>query len=131
MFMFFYSNPIPSNSPKPTSFEYWDEDEFKGLPIEEIQQPPLETPTTTENATPFNLKSKPVQSPEPFSLKTYTIEIVSVTFLIILAINYFTKRRENENLALTWAAKFATKDSIFDRNFSLLSVGEGDDSSLL
>lgn len=124
-------DPILSDSPKPTSFEYWDEDEFEGLPIEEIQQPPSETPTITENATPSDSKSKPVQPPEPFSLKTYTIEIVSVTFLIIFAINYFTGRRENENLALAWAAKFATKDTIFDRNFSLLGVGEGDDSPLL
>jgi hypothetical protein len=46
-------------------------------------------------------------------------------------INYFTGKRENENLALAWAAKFATKDSIFERNFSLLGVGEGDDSPLL
>ncbi|KAF2293897.1 hypothetical protein GH714_005528 [Hevea brasiliensis] len=37
----------------------------------------------------------------------------------------------NENLALSWAAKFATKDSIFEKNFSLLGVGEGDDSPLL
>ncbi|XP_075648032.1 uncharacterized protein At5g49945-like [Castanea sativa] len=124
-------DPIPSDSPKPTSFEYWDEDEFEGLPIEEIQQPPLETPTITENATPSDPKSKPVQPPKPFSLQTYTIEIVSVSFLIVFAINYFTGRRENENLALAWASKFATKDSIFDRNFSLLGVGEGDDSPLL
>ncbi|KAF3952598.1 hypothetical protein CMV_021867 [Castanea mollissima] len=124
-------DPIPSDSPKPTSFEYWDEDEFEGLPIEEIQQPPLETSTITENATPSDPKSKPVQPPKPFSLQTYTIEIVSVSFLIVFAINYFTGRRENENLALAWASKFATKDSIFDRNFSLLGVGEGDDSPLL
>lgn len=124
-------DPIPSDSPKPTSFEYWDEDEFEGLPTEEIQQPPLETPTITETATPSDLKSKPVQPPEPFSLKKYTIEIVSVTFLIIFAINYFTGRRENEKLALAWASKFAIKDSIFDRNFSLLGIGEGDDSPLL
>lgn len=124
-------DPIPSDSPKPTSFEYWDEDEFEGLPIEEIQQPPLENPTITENATPSDPKSKPVQPPKPFSLQTYTIEIVSVSFLIVFAINYFTGRRENENLALAWASKFATKDSIFDRNFSLLGVGEGDDSPLL
>lgn len=124
-------DPIPSDSPKPTSFEYWDEDEFEGLPIEEIQQQPLETPTITETATPSDSKSKPVQPPEPFSLKKYTIEIVSVTFLIIFAINYFTGRRENEKLALAWASKFAIKDSIFDRNFSLLGIGEGDDSPLL
>lgn len=51
--------------------------------------------------------------------------------MIIFLINYFTGKRENENLALAWAAKFATKDSIFEKNFSLLGVGEGDDSPLL
>lgn len=62
---------------------------------------------------------------------SYKIEIVCVTFLIMFVINYFTGKRENENLALAWAAKFATKDSIFEKNFSLLGVGEGDDSPLL
>ena len=59
------------------------------------------------------------------------MEIVCGTFLIMFLINYFTGKRENENLALAWAAKFATKDSIFERNFSLLGVGEGEDSPLL
>jgi hypothetical protein len=49
----------------------------------------------------------------------------------MFAINYFTGKRENENIALAWAARFATKDSIFEKNFSLLGVGEGDDSPLL
>ncbi|CAN1305664.1 Uncharacterized protein At5g49945 [Linum perenne] len=49
----------------------------------------------------------------------------------MFVINYFTGKRENENIALAWAAKFATKDSIFEKNFSLLGVGEGDDSPLL
>lgn len=54
-----------------------------------------------------------------------------MSFLIMFVINYFTGKRENENLALSWASKFATKDSIFEKNFSLLGVGEGDDSPLL
>ncbi|RVW70943.1 Uncharacterized protein CK203_050552 [Vitis vinifera] len=49
----------------------------------------------------------------------------------MFTINYFTGKRENENIALAWAAKFATKDSIFDKNFSLLGVGDGDDTPLL
>ncbi|KAF2319928.1 hypothetical protein GH714_020606 [Hevea brasiliensis] len=63
--------------------------------------------------------------------QSYTVEIVCVSFLIMFIINYFTGKRENENLALSWAAKFATKDSIFEKNYSLLGVGEGDDSPLL
>ncbi|KAK2632078.1 hypothetical protein EUGRSUZ_L02026 [Eucalyptus grandis] len=49
----------------------------------------------------------------------------------MFGINFFTGKHENENIALAWATKFATKDSIFEKNFSLLGVGEGDDSLLL
>ncbi|KAJ7946579.1 DUF1682 family protein [Quillaja saponaria] len=122
------SDPPKSAS---TTFEFWDEDEFEGLPIE---QPTQETPKATENATPVDVNSDPSASPKVKDVKaprSYTIEIVCGTFLIVFVINYFTGKRENENLALAWAAKFATKDSIFEKNFSLLGVGEGDDSPLL
>lgn len=128
------SSSSSSDPPKPssTSFEYWDEDEFEGLPVE---QPPLETPKTTENATPDGPSSDPKASPvKPVAAsakKSYVVEIVCGSFLIVFAINYFTGKRENENVALAWASKFACKDSIFDKNFSLLGVGEGDDSPLL
>lgn len=122
-----------SDLPKPssTSFEYWDEDEFEGLPVE---QSPLETPKIAENATPDDSSSDPKTAPKPVAAttpKSYTVEIVCGSFLIVFAINYFTGKRENENIALAWAAKFASKDSIFDKNFSLLGVGDGDDSPLL
>lgn len=64
-------------------------------------------------------------------LRSFSLEIACVSFLIVFAINYFTGKRENENIALAWASKFAVKDSIFDKNFSLLGVGETDDSPLL
>lgn len=32
---------------------------------------------------------------------------------------------------MAWATKFATKDAIFEKNFSLLGVGDGEDSPLL
>ncbi|GMY33892.1 Magnesium-protoporphyrin IX monomethyl ester [oxidative] cyclase 2, chloroplastic [Fagus crenata] len=79
---------------------------------------PLETSIITNNATPSDPKTKPLslkQQQNPV-LKSFTVKFVC---------------RENENLALAWATKFATKDSIFDRNFSLLGVSEGDTSSLL
>ena len=45
----------------------------------------------------------------------------------MFAINYFSGKRENENIALSWAAQFAAKDSIFEKNFSLLWIGDGVD----
>ncbi|XP_041014071.1 uncharacterized protein At5g49945-like [Juglans microcarpa x Juglans regia] len=125
-------SPPLSDPPKPSSatFEDWDEDEFEGLPI--LQDKPLLTPIITENDTPSDPKSSPSASPKAKPVpKSFTVEIVCGTFLIIFLINYFTGKRENENLALAWAAKFATKDSVFERNFSLLGVGEGEDSPLL
>ncbi|KAH7575870.1 hypothetical protein ACOSQ2_004437 [Xanthoceras sorbifolium] len=129
-------NPTPENpklSSPTTSFDYWDEDEFEGVPV---LHPPPDTQETTENAAPNqNLDPKTTKEsktvPVPKKPSSYLVEIVSVTFLIMFLINYFTGKRENENLALAWAAKFATKDSIFEKNFSLLGVGEGDDSPLL
>ncbi|PON83929.1 hypothetical protein TorRG33x02_202230 [Trema orientale] len=127
-------SPTSSDPPKPssTSFEYWDEDEFEGLPIE---QPPPETPKATERVTPSSdPSSDPKTSPGPQAVsgpKSYTVEIVCGSFLIVFVINYFTGKRENENIALAWASKFAVKDSIFDKNFSLLGVGDGEDSPLL
>ncbi|MCL7038307.1 hypothetical protein MKW94_011473 [Papaver nudicaule] len=49
----------------------------------------------------------------------------------MFAVNYFTGKKENENIALSWASRFATKDSIFDKNFSLLGTGDGKDTPLL
>ncbi|GLT85788.1 hypothetical protein SLE2022_039650 [Rubroshorea leprosula] len=123
---------LQSDLPKQTttSFEYWDEDEFEGLPV---QQPPVEASKVVENATSEDPDVKTAQKPGKVaaSKKSFTVEIVCGSFLIAFAINYFTGKRENENLALAWATKFATKDSIFEKNFSLLGVGEEDDSPLL
>ncbi|GMI87909.1 hypothetical protein like AT4G24330 [Hibiscus trionum] len=132
-------NPVPASDtpsqsdlqkPSATSFEYWDEDEFEGLPVE---QPPPEPAKDTENATPNDPDPKTTAKSQDVTVskKSFTVEIVCGSFLIVFVINYFTGKRENENLALAWAAKFATKGSIFEKNFSLLGVGEGEDSPLL
>ncbi|EFH61609.1 hypothetical protein ARALYDRAFT_898398 [Arabidopsis lyrata subsp. lyrata] len=95
-----------SDSRNPTPFE--------GLPVE-IEA--LESPLITENATPADLqKLDPETSSEAQNItvpmnKWYAVEI-------------------NESLALAWAAKFASKDTIFQKNFSLLGVSEGEDSPL-
>ncbi|XP_074275041.1 uncharacterized protein At5g49945 [Silene latifolia] len=143
----------PSTSPSPPSistpssaaaFEYWDEDEFEGLPTE-ITDLPSETEVlasasegkTVDVNADVNVNatsaSEVILEPLTFNVvvKKFTVEIICVSFLVIFLINYFTGKKENENLALAWAAKFATKESIFEKNFSLLGVGEGDDSPLL
>ncbi|GMH06761.1 hypothetical protein Nepgr_008601 [Nepenthes gracilis] len=123
--------PSPSRTPRHSEFEYWDEDEFEGLPTDL----PPESVEITENTTPSYSESAskpaPPKPPVATTWRSYTVEVVCISFLIAFSINYFTGKRENENLALAWAAKFTTKDSIFEKNFSLVGVGDGEDSPLL
>ncbi|XP_068663896.1 uncharacterized protein At5g49945-like [Aristolochia californica] len=125
-------DPISKTSSPPaatTTFEYWDEDEFEGLPTDLPPQNPIDqetvaSPTASEAA--LEPSVKPLPGP-----RSYTVEIICVSFLIAFVFNYFTGKRENENIALAWATQFATKDSIFEKNFSLLGTGDGQDTPLL
>ncbi|MED6143145.1 hypothetical protein PIB30_003851 [Stylosanthes scabra] len=128
----------PSDLPKPppTTFDFWDEDEFEGLPVEHASPDhdhdlPADPVSSDHNASNSDPTSPPAQ-PDAKPPRSFTVEIICVSFLIMFAINYFTGKRENENIALSWAAQFAAKDSIFEKNFSLLGIGDGgDDSPLL
>ncbi|PKI53047.1 hypothetical protein CRG98_026627 [Punica granatum] len=96
------------SKPSSTGFDYWDEDEFEGLPfLEQHQQQPSEPSKAAEDAVgpqdpSPDPKSTPAASP---AKRSYMVEIVCGSFLIMFAINYFTGKRENENIALAWAAK--------------------------
>ncbi|KAL7258064.1 hypothetical protein ACSBR1_004227 [Camellia fascicularis] len=118
---------IPSK-PSTSSFEYWDEDEFEGLPVQ--HQPP-ETVNLTDSESNSDSKTEKTVKSTANVQRSYIVEIACGWFLIIFVINYFYGKKENENIALAWATKFATKDSIFDKNFSLLGVGDEADSPLL
>lgn len=126
------SPPIDA-APKPsapsTMFEEWDEDEFEGIPTQIAEEIPSPAP---ESASPDVAPPKPVIAATRGSfVRRYGIEISCVSFLIAFVINYFTGKKENENIALAWAASFATKDTIFEKNFSLLGTGDGKDTPLL
>ncbi|KAI4342248.1 hypothetical protein MLD38_026892 [Melastoma candidum] len=133
--------PTDPSKPSPavvtsSSFDFWDEDEFEGLPPEpkQLQQEQIETPEEGTDATAradAELVPDPGVKPERTFLRKYVAEIACVSFLVVFGINYFMGKKKNEDIALAWARKFATKDSIFEKNFSLLGVGSGDDSPLL
>ncbi|THU71106.1 hypothetical protein C4D60_Mb08t32050 [Musa balbisiana] len=122
----------PPAAPSPPS-DLWDEDEFEGIPP--AVQPPDHQPDSADDDDSILPSAKPVElsSPPspPLSLRSYFLEIACATFLICFAFNYFHGKRRNEAIALAWAAKFAVKDSIFDKNFSLLGTGDGNDTPLL
>ncbi|KAJ0263364.1 Uncharacterized protein HA466_0037380 [Hirschfeldia incana] len=134
------STPITKPDPPPTqtgskklSFDYWDEDEFEGLPVENEPTEDKSPPIASETESPPD-PSEDTDTPEKKKkkkLSSFTVEIVFVSILIAYLINYFLGKRANETLALAWASKFALKDAILEKNFSLLGVGEGEDSPLL
>ncbi|XP_076956343.1 uncharacterized protein At5g49945-like [Bidens hawaiensis] len=119
---------LPPKTNPSSSFDFWDEDEFEGFPTptDDHQHitPPTKPPPTDQ-----------VKASEPISLtnriRLYTIEITCISFLIMYTVNYFTGRKENETLALSWAKTFTTRNTIFDKNFSLLGVGADHNSPLL
>ncbi|CAH8382875.1 unnamed protein product [Eruca vesicaria subsp. sativa] len=136
-------DPKPSSEPdsksdppkKTPSFDFWDEDEFEGLPEDEpssssppVISSPVDQPTPDPDPESPDLDDTPIKKK---TISSFTVEIVSVSILIAYLINYFTGKRENESLALSWATKFGLKDTIFEKNFSFLGVGEGEDSPLL
>ncbi|KAL0890970.1 hypothetical protein Bca101_014953 [Brassica carinata] len=136
------STPITKPDPSPSqtgsknpSFDYWDEDEFEGLP-ENNEPTEIVPPSPADPQTPDPSEDTDTPKAKKKTLSSYTVEIVCVSILIAYLINYFVGKRDNESLALSWASKFGLKDAIFEKNFSLLGVGgEGgggeDDSPLL
>ncbi|KAL0365012.1 UNVERIFIED_CONTAM: hypothetical protein Sangu_0598800 [Sesamum angustifolium] len=133
------SDSIPKPA-SPSSLDYWDEDEFEGIP-HNLNSPPVtrvvdESAATVSESDAGSGAKNSEEDPRsdarfPKKLTSYWVEIVCVPFLVLFTINYFMGKWENENIALAWATKFAAKDSIFDKNFSLLGVGETEDSPLL
>jgi hypothetical protein len=130
-------NPATPVPPKLTpAFDLWDEDEFEGIPVPEAVS--SDEFTSASEASPSDPSAETAAEAAPAAprtraelLRAFSIEIACVSFLICFALNYFTGKKQNEAIALSWAAKFATRDSIFDKNFSLLGTGGGKDTPLL
>ncbi|KAG0476916.1 hypothetical protein HPP92_013757 [Vanilla planifolia] len=117
------------------SLELWDEDEFEGIPFPTAESSPDSVVQPADPDEPSVVPGAGDGSPPQIAkwrLGSFVTEIVCVSFLIVFTINYFIGKRQNELIALCWASQFATKGSVFDRNFSLLGTGDGkEDAPLL
>lgn len=130
-------NPATPTPRDPTpALDLWDEDEFEGIPVPEAT--PSDDSAAPTEADPSDPSAEAAAEAAPAAkrtpaelLRAFSVEIACVSFLICFVLNYFTGKRQNENIALAWATKFATRDSIFDKNFSLLGTGDGKDTPLL
>ncbi|KAL2904539.1 hypothetical protein RDABS01_003249 [Bienertia sinuspersici] len=117
--------PESNFASKPNShhqFDFWDEEEFEGIPVDFQSQTPEKSDTRNSILIPL--------------IKMFLLQLIRINPVMFRRSSccLLTRLRlckENENLALAWAAKFATKDTILEKNFSLLGVGEGEDSPLL
>lgn len=125
--------PPPAAAPKTqqqSHQEFWDEDEFEGLPEEPAVDRPAEHfqggSSHSDSSSQASRKHPARSGPQ-----TYYVEVACVLFLIAFAFAYFVGRKENEKIALAWAAQYACKDGIFDKNFSLLGTGMEADAPLL
>ncbi|XP_002964253.2 uncharacterized protein At5g49945 [Selaginella moellendorffii] len=115
--------PVASVEKPRRQQEQWDEDEFEGLPSED-PEPEEAAPAKTSPSPSSNRRA-------PSGPQNYYMEAFSVVFLVAYAAKYFFGRKENEKIALAWAGEYAGKGSIFEKNFSLLGIGEAEDAALL
>jgi hypothetical protein len=130
-------NPGTPTPPNPApALDVWDEEEFEGIPVPEAissdnsAAPAEAAPSDPSAEAAAEAAPAPKRTPAEL-LRAFSVEIACVSFLICFVLNYFTGKKQNENIALAWATKFATRDSIFDKNFSLLGTGDGKDTPLL
>lgn len=103
----------------------WDEDEFEGF--EGIN---------AKNALEYEKMQKTIlQNRRKRSVfhrqQNYYYEIVGIVLFFLFAINIYIGKLRNEHLALEWAQKYVTEDSIFSRNFSLIGPGDCKEGEVL
>lgn len=127
-----HTPPPPSANPSSPSdplLDFYDSDEFEGLPVMPSQ---IHDQLSVEQSAPSDLNVTSSTPSNPPSIRTYTVEIICVIFLITFIVNYFTGKKQNESIAIAWLKSFAGTDSLFEKNFSLLGIGDGkDDTPLL
>jgi hypothetical protein len=117
--------------------EFWDEDEFEGLPVKLGEKESPSSPSSPSSSAVQDEKIDSKQnkrSSKSYVLKppqNYYMEGACVVFLLIYGTVYWLGKKENERIALAWASQFVSKDSIFEKNFSLLGTGDGPDDPLL
>lgn len=107
---------------KQDSLDYWDEDEFEGLPVAEVE-PTFNPQEPADFEESFVEKERvPTKKPIPY------LEAAGVLFFLLYALVFWYGRKENERIALAWATEFAGTNSILDKNFSNLGFGDEPDA---
>lgn len=120
-----------ARSRKVDPLEYWDEDEFEGLPAgDEAESGFVATPVGLETPAAATESGKENAAKARSPLSPY-LEVVGVLFFVVYGVAFWYGRKENEMIALAWATEFAGADSIFEKNFSLIGFGDEPDAPSL
>lgn len=105
----------------------WDEDEFEGLPVNKADG--KESEKAGQRATG---EQRPRQKRSIFKRQEhYYYEMLAGAMLVLYAVNVFIGKQRNEAIALAWARNFVSEGAVFEKNFSLLGVGDADDGEVL
>jgi len=105
--------------------DYWDEDEFEGLPVAEDE------PTFTPQE-PAEFEETIVEKERvPTKKRIPYLEAAGVLFFFLYALVFWYGRKENERIALAWATEFAGTNSVLEKNFSILGFGDEPDAPSL
>lgn len=105
----------------------WDEDEFEGLPTNEAGG--KEKGKVGQRASG---EQRPRQKRPIFKRQEhYYYEMLAGAVLVFYGINVFLGKQRNEMIALSWARAFVSEGAVFEKNFSLLGVGDADDGEVL
>ncbi|KAG0594686.1 hypothetical protein M758_UG099700 [Ceratodon purpureus] len=112
--------------------EFWDEDEFEGLPEEEeeAESGHLAAPVGLEETIIGSEKAKENVTRKRSAFSPY-LEIAGVIFFLIYGAVFWVGRKENEKIALAWATEFAGTDGILEKNFSMIGFGDEPDAPSL
>ena len=124
------SGKAEARSRKVDPLEYWDEDEFEGLPSEEAESGFLAAPVGVKETVVATEKGKDKVFKTRSQFSPY-LEVVGVIFFLIYGVVFWFGRKENEKIALAWATEFAGTDSILEKNFSLIGFGDEPDAPSL
>jgi hypothetical protein len=113
---------LPPKESKPLQSEdefLYDADEFEGF-----EQPKKEHKRPSQPSKEQETVTLVEQFTEPQGPKTWYLEIVYLSFMLLYGINYYIGKASNEKLANAWAVTF---QDLFSSNFSMF----GDKSEFL
>lgn len=106
--------------------EYWDEDEFEGLFVEEEVKVESIFVVFVDSLEEKVLGIEDVKEKfiKMWSLFFFYLEVLGVIFFLIYGVVFWFGRKENEKIVFVWVIEFVGMDVILEKNFSMIGFGD-------